>query len=68
MERTIAHAEIQEEFCRHTIVAIFSDGATAELFSYYPDELVFSLGEFVGLTRAQSLDLRYRKDSAYLRA
>ncbi len=68
MERTIARAEIREGVCRHTIVATFSDGIAAELFSYYPDEITFSPGEFVGLTPAQALNLRWRRDVAYLRA
>lgn len=37
------------------------------LFDYYPDEISFTPGEFVGLTRDQALRLRHRKDVEYLR-
>ena len=38
------------------------------LFDYYPDEISFTPGEFVGLTRDQALRLRTKKDVAYLRS
>jgi hypothetical protein len=45
----------------------YEDGSTETLFEFYPDELSFSPREFVGLTRSQALELRHKKDVAYLR-
>jgi hypothetical protein len=47
--------------------ATFDDGKRKELFSFYPDELKFSVGEFIGLTEREALDLFQKKDIAYLR-
>lgn len=51
-----------------SVNAEFDDGTQAELFWFYPDELSFTESEFVGLTRTQALELRHRKDVAYLRS
>jgi hypothetical protein len=50
------------------ITATFSDGTVKELFSYYPDELSFTPGEFVGLTEEQAHELRHQKDVRFLRS
>jgi hypothetical protein len=50
------------------VTVTYSDGATEKLFSFYPDELSFSEGEFIGKTRDQALSLRHRKDVAYLQS
>jgi hypothetical protein len=39
-----------------------------QLFTYYPDELSFAAGEFVGKTRAEALELKRQRDVAYLRS
>lgn len=46
----------------------FEDGSQKELFHFYPDELSFSEGEFVGLTELEAHALHHRKDVAYLRS
>lgn len=46
----------------------YEDGEEEMLFDYYPDEISFSPGEFVGLTRYQALRLRTKKDVEYLRS
>jgi hypothetical protein len=50
------------------VEVIFDDGTTCSLFSYYPDEISFTPGEFIGLTKGQALALRHRKDVAYLQS
>ena len=45
----------------------YEDGEEEMLFDYYPDEISFSPGEFVGLTRDQAISLRHKKDVEYLR-
>lgn len=37
-----------------------------KLFDYYPDELSFAPGEFIGLTLEEARSLKYKKDRAYL--
>ena len=44
------------------------DGSEHMLFSYYPDEISFSAGEFVGLTVEAACQLRHKRDVAYLRS
>jgi len=50
------------------VTVTYSDGNTETLFSFYPDEISFSPSEFVGLTRDQALELRHRKDVAWLQS
>ena len=38
------------------------------LFSFYPDEIMFSESELIGLTREEALALKGKKDRAYLTA
>jgi hypothetical protein len=38
------------------------------LFDYYPDEISFTADEFIGLTRAQAVELKFNKDKAYLQS
>jgi len=49
------------------VVARMSDDSEVELFSYYSNELSFSMGELVGLTKEQAIDLKCRRDGEYLR-
>jgi len=44
------------------------DGTEKELFSFYPDEIHFEPGEFLGLTEQEAHHLKYEKDLAYLRS
>jgi hypothetical protein len=39
-----------------------------ELFEYYPDEISFSAWEFVGLTKEQAYNLKFKKDKNYLKS
>lgn len=50
------------------VVVTLDDGATKNLFHFYPDELSFQDSEFVGLTVGQAMQLRHDKDVAYLRS
>jgi len=50
------------------VTATFEDGSTKELFSFYPDEISFTAGEFVGKTEAEARQLRHKKDVAFLRS
>jgi hypothetical protein len=47
--------------------ATFDNGERKDLFSFYPDEISFSAGEFLGLSEEQAHNLRHKKDVAYLR-
>lgn len=51
-----------------TVTATFADGSVKDVFSFFPDEINFSAQEFVGLTEIQALELRTRKDIAYLQS
>jgi hypothetical protein len=42
------------------------DGGERTLFWYYPDERSFTAQEFVGLTEAEALELKHRRDVAFL--
>jgi hypothetical protein len=49
------------------VTVVFDDGEeSVKLFSYYPDEINFSAGEFIGLTEREARQLRHKKDLAYL--
>lgn len=50
------------------VEAVFDDGKTCKLFSYYPDEISFTPDEFIGLTRLEAMWLRQKKDIAYLQS
>lgn len=51
-------------------VMVKLDGGEVEeqLFEYYPDELTFSAGEFVGLTVDEAHALKFSRDKAYLQS
>lgn len=51
-----------------TVSVTFEDGTTKTLFSFYPDEVNFSAGEFFGLTEREAVALFHRKDVAYLQS
>lgn len=46
----------------------YENGETEKLFSFYPDEILFSSKEFVGLTRSEAFELKHKRDVAYLRS
>ena len=48
------------------VIATFDDGTEKKLFEYYPDEISFVAGEFIGLTEGEARDLKCRKDKQYL--
>lgn len=50
------------------VTVVFEDGSQEELFQFYPDEISFTDAEFIGLTRAEAIELRRSKDLAYLRS
>jgi len=50
------------------VVATFDDGTRKELFSFYPDEIMFDEGELVGMTEAEARELRQQKDARFLRS
>lgn len=51
-----------------TLTALFNDGSTRALFSYYIDELTFSDADLIGLTAAEAHNLRAHRDVEYLRS
>lgn len=46
----------------------YSDGTKEKLFTFYPDELHFTVHDFVGKTREEALALRQQRDTEYLRS
>lgn len=50
------------------VEAVFDNGKTCVLFSYYPDEINFTPEEFIGLTRLEAMALRHKKDVEYLQS
>ena len=50
------------------VTATYEDDTTEKLFEFYPDEIGFTEGELVGLTREEALTLRHTKDVAYLQS
>ncbi|HWL41797.1 MAG TPA: hypothetical protein VNQ73_02550 [Ilumatobacter sp.] len=47
--------------------ATLADGATADLFTYYSDELHFTEADLIGLTEAEARTLHFRRDVEWLR-
>ena len=50
------------------VTATFDDGSVKVLFDYYPDEISFTPGDFVGLTEIEGRLLKGKRDRAYLQA
>jgi hypothetical protein len=50
------------------VIATFEDDSVKELFSFYPDEISFTPEEFIGLTEAEAVSLKNKKDQDYLRS
>lgn len=49
------------------VFVTLEDGEEQYLFDYYPDEISFTAGEFVGLTIKETRHLKFMKDRDYLR-
>jgi hypothetical protein len=56
------------DFQMPKVSATFDSGERKDLFSFYPDEISFLVGEFIGLTEQEAYSLRHKKDVAYLRS
>lgn len=50
------------------VIATLEDGSVQMLFEYYPDEISFTPSEFVGLTIAEAIHLKFVKDRNYLQS
>ena len=48
------------------VFVTLEDGKEQHLFDYYPDEISFSTGEFIGLTIQEARHLKTKKDRDYL--
>ncbi|HIB21735.1 MAG TPA: hypothetical protein EYO32_09545 [Rhodospirillales bacterium] len=59
---------IMDYFGRTKVTVTLDDGERKDLFSFYPDEISFSTGEFIGLTEQEAHSLHHKKDVAYLRS
>ena len=44
------------------------DGPELYLFDFYPDEISFSPDEFIGLTKKDAINLKFKKDKKYLQS
>lgn len=50
------------------VTVTFEDGTEKVLFMFFPDEIMFYAREFVGLTESEAMELRHKRDVAYLRS
>lgn len=50
------------------VTVTYDDSSDEELFSFYPDETMFTPADFVGKTREEALRLRHKRDVAYLQS
>lgn len=50
------------------VTATFDNGEEKDLFTFYPDELSFTEGEFVGLTESEAKARKQKKDANFLRS
>lgn len=50
------------------VIVVDSSGAETTLFEFYPDEISFTEGEFIGKTLEQARRLKFEKDRNYLRS
>ena len=50
------------------VFATFEDGTEKLLFAFYPDEISFTAGEFIGLTEEEARTLKGKKDKKYLQS
>lgn len=46
----------------------YEDGAEENLFSFYPDEIMFVPEDFSGKTRSAAFELFHKRDVEFLRA
>lgn len=46
----------------------FSNGDEKRLFEFYPDEINFTISEFIGLTEKDAHHLKFEKDKRYLQS
>lgn len=64
----IVACEIKKGNYQNDVMVTNVNGDTYKAFSYYPDELHFYSGEFIGKTGDQAVELFHKKDVAYLRS
>jgi hypothetical protein len=50
------------------VYVTLEDGTEKMLFTFYPDEITFEPGEFLGLTEEEARHLKFDKDMRYLRS
>jgi hypothetical protein len=50
------------------VFVTLENGSEEFLFDFYPDEIMFSENEFIGLTIEESRHLKFKKDRNYLRS
>lgn len=50
------------------VYVTLEDGKEEFLFEYYPDEISFTESDFIGLTIQEAIDLKRKKDMAYLQS
>lgn len=50
------------------MVTYEGDKNESPLYEYYPDEISFSPDEFIGLTQAEAIHLKFKKDKQYLQS
>ena len=50
------------------VIVTMDNGATHDLFEYYPDEISFTPSEFIGLTLDEARNLKRQKELKYLQS
>ncbi len=50
------------------VTVTYEDQSTERLFSYFADEIQFTPSDFLGLSRDEALEIRLKKDLAYLKS
>jgi hypothetical protein len=50
------------------VFVTFENGQEEFLYEFYPDEIMFRVDEFVGLTKEEAISLKTKKDLEYLRS
>ena len=67
IEKKIVSCTIEERKWDCAIWVTDEDGLTEIIRCYYPDEIVFSEHEFIGLTKREAKNLCHQRDLEYLR-
>jgi hypothetical protein len=66
MEKKVIGCEIKTQSEPRDVVVQFDDMEIKKIFSFYSDEINFTLQELIGLTESECRELFYKKDKEFL--